>query len=88
MKSQIKNFSHKIFVFYRKWEVKNNVVLDVRSAAHHEAFLIKQGMLFLHVFNVLGMRVWSQASYAKVWEFTTAHSWQPESNMEPLAHAL
>ena len=46
MKSQIKNFSHKIFVFYRKWEVKNNVVLDVRSAAHHEAFLIKQGMLF------------------------------------------
>ena len=27
--------------------MKNIVVLDVRSAAHLEAFLIKQGMLFL-----------------------------------------
>ena len=30
------------------------VVLDLRSAAHIEAFISKQGVL-LHVFNVLGM---------------------------------
>ena len=39
-------FSRKIFVFYRRWKIKN-VVLDVRSAAHFETFLIKQGVLFL-----------------------------------------
>ena len=33
-------------MFYRQWKIKNTVVLDVRSAAHLEAFLIKQGMLF------------------------------------------
>ena len=33
-------------MFYRKWKIKNVVVLDVRSAAHLEAFLIKQGVLF------------------------------------------
>ena len=38
-------FSRKILVFYRKRKIKNTVVLDVRSAAHLEAFLIKQGML-------------------------------------------
>ena len=57
--NEIKNkctwISLKIFVFYRMWKVKNTVVLDVRSAAHLEAFWIKQGMLFLHVSNVLGM---------------------------------
>ena len=36
-----------IFVFYRKWKMKNVVVLGVRSAAHLEAFWIKQGVLFL-----------------------------------------
>ena len=39
-------FSRKIFVFYTKRKIKNVVVLDVRSAAHLEAFLIKQGVLF------------------------------------------
>ena len=47
--NEIKNkhtwFSRKIFVFYRKWKIKN-VVLDVRSAAHLKAFWIKQGVLF------------------------------------------
>ena len=38
-------FSRKIFLFYWKWKIKN-VVLDVQSAAHLEAFLIKQGVLF------------------------------------------
>ena len=33
-------------MFYRKWKVKNVVVLDVQSATHLEAFLIKQGVLF------------------------------------------
>ena len=40
-------FSRKIFVLYRKWKIKNVVVLDVRSAAHLESFLMKQGVLFL-----------------------------------------
>ena len=40
-------FSCKIFVFYRKWKIKNVAVLHVWSAAHLEAFLLKQGMLFL-----------------------------------------
>ena len=48
-------FSRKIFTFYRKWKIKNAVVLDVRSAAHLETFLIKQGVLFLHVSNVSGV---------------------------------
>ena len=48
-------FSRKIFTFYRKWKIKNAVVLDVRSAAHLEPFLIKQGVLFLHVSNVSGV---------------------------------
>ena len=34
-------------MLYRKWKIKNIVALDVRSAAHLEAFLIKQGVLFL-----------------------------------------
>ena len=62
-------FSRKFFVFYRKWEIKNVVVLDVQSAAHLKAFLIKQGMHFLHVASVLGMCsgmcVQSHASYAE-----------------------
>ena len=33
-------------MFYRKWKIKNAVVLDVGSAAHLQAFLIKQGVLF------------------------------------------
>ena len=41
----------------------------MQSAADLEAFLIKQGMFFLHVCNVLGMcggiRVQSHASYAE-----------------------
>ena len=40
-------FFGNIFVSYRKWEIKNVVVLDAQSA--------KQGMLFLHVSNVLGV---------------------------------
>ena len=48
--------------------MKHVVVLGVRSAAHLEAFLIKQGVL-LHVSNVLGVykgvRVRSHASYAE-----------------------
>ena len=43
-------------MFYRKRKIKN-VVLDVRSEAHFEAFLVKQGVLFLTVSNVSG--VWS-----------------------------
>ena len=47
------------------------VVLDVRSAAHLEAFLIKQGMLFLNVSNVLrvcrGVRMRSHVSYTEAW---------------------
>ena len=39
---------------YRKWKIKN-VVLDVRTAAHLEAFWFKQDVLFLHVSNVLGV---------------------------------
>ena len=37
--------SRKIFVFYRKWKIKNTVVLYVRSAAHLQAFWIKQDVL-------------------------------------------
>ena len=33
-------------MFYRKWKIRNFVVLDVQSAAHLEVFLIKQDMLF------------------------------------------
>ena len=62
--------SRKIFVFYRKWKIKNTIVLDVRSAAHLEAFWIKKGVLFLHVSNVLGVcrgvRLWLHALYAEV----------------------
>ena len=51
----------------------------MRSAAHLEAFLIKQGMLFLHVSNVLGMcrgmRVRSHASYAEAWVSTRQLVW-------------
>ena len=71
--NEIKNkytwFSCKIFVFYRKWKIKNTIVLDVRSAAHLEAFWIKKGVLFLHVSNVLGVcrgvRLWLHALYAE-----------------------
>ena len=42
-------------MFYRKWKIKNTVVLDVWSATHLEAFWIKQGVLFLHISNVLGV---------------------------------
>ena len=62
-----------IFVFYRKWNIKS-VALDVQSATHLEAFLIKQGMLFLHISNVLGMcrgvRMQLRASYAEAWDAT------------------
>ena len=44
---------------------RNVVVLDVRSATPLEAFLIKQGVLFLHFSNVLGVCVRSHASYAE-----------------------
>ena len=58
-------------MFYRKWKIKNVVVLDMRSAAHLEPFLIKQGGLFLHVSNVSGMcrgvRMQLHASYAEAW---------------------
>ena len=40
----------KIFVFYKKVKDKNKhcfFISDARSDAHLEAFLIKQGMLFL-----------------------------------------
>ena len=51
---------------------KERVVLDVQSAAHLEAFLIKQGVLFLLISNVLGMhrgmRVQLHASYAEACE--------------------
>ena len=45
-------------MFYRKRKIKN-VVLDVRSEAHFEAFLVKQGVRFLTVSNVSG--VWREA---------------------------
>ena len=49
--------------------MKHVVVLEVRSAAHREAFLVKQGVLFLHISNVLGVfrgvRVRLHASYAE-----------------------
>ena len=52
----------------------NVVVLDVQSATHLEAFLIKQGMLFLHISNVLGVcrgvRMQLRASYAEAWDAT------------------
>ena len=75
--SEIKNkytwFSRKIFVSYRKWKINNVVVLDVRSAAHLEAFLIIQVVLFLYVSDVLGVcrgvRMRSHASYAEAWHF-------------------
>ena len=64
--------SRKIFVFYTKRKIKNIVVLDVRSAAHLEAFLIKQGVLFLQVSIVWvvqrGVRVRSHASYVGAWK--------------------
>ena len=48
--NKIKNkhtwISCKIFVFYRKWEIKNSVVFDVGSATPLETFWIKQGMPF------------------------------------------
>ena len=73
--NEIKNnhtwISRKIFVFYEKWKTKNRVVLDVRSAVHLEAFWIKQGVLFLHVCNVLGVcrgvHLRSHASYVEAW---------------------
>ena len=62
-----------IFVFYRKWNIKS-VALDVQSATHLKAFLIKQGMLFLHISNVLGMcrgvHMRLRASYAEAWDAT------------------
>ena len=48
-------FSCKIFVLYRKWKIKSIVILDVWSATHLEVFWMKQGVLFLHVSNVLGV---------------------------------
>ena len=56
-------------MFYRQWNIRNVAVLDVRSAAHLEAFWMKQGVLFVHVSNILGVcrgvRVPSHASYAE-----------------------
>ena len=44
MKQQINTYNFFVrSLFYRKWKIKNAVVLDVRSAAH----LINQGVLFL-----------------------------------------
>ena len=55
-------------MLHRKWKIKSVVVLDVRSAAHLEAFWMKQGVI-LHVSNVLGMCrgacMRSHTSYAK-----------------------
>ena len=69
IKSKHTWISRKIFVFYRKWKIKNTIVLDMRSAAHLEAFWIKKGVLFLHVFNVLGVcrgvRLWLRALYSE-----------------------
>ena len=49
--------------------MKHIVVLEVRSAAHLEAFLVKQGVLFfayLYVLDVFrGVRVRLHASYAE-----------------------
>ena len=56
-------------MFYRKWKIKNAIVLDVQSSAHLEAFLIKQGVLFLHVSDVSvvcrGVCVRLHTSYAE-----------------------
>ena len=58
-------------MLYRKWKIESIIVLDVRSAAHLEAFWMKQDMILLHVSNVLGLcrgvRVRSHASFAKAW---------------------
>ena len=58
-------------MLYRKWKTKNVVVLDVQTATHLEAFLIKQGVLFWHVSDVLGMcrgmHVQLHISYAEAW---------------------
>ena len=51
------------------------------SAAHLEAFLIKQGMLFLHVSNVLSVRLQSHALYAKAWYHYSAQT-KPTSGHE------
>ena len=49
-------------MFYRKWKIKNFVVLDVRSATHLEALLIKQGMLFLaHLYCFRRVQRWARA---------------------------
>ena len=58
-------------MFYRKWKIRN-IVLDVQSAAHLESYLIKQGMLFLHVSSVLdacrGIHVRLHTSYAEAYK--------------------
>ena len=58
-----------IFVFYRKWKVKNIVVLDVRSAAHFEAFFNQARLAFFRTSLMFyvgrGVRVRLHASYAK-----------------------
>ena len=72
MKNKYTWFSPKIFVLYRKWKIKSIIVLDMQSAAHLEAFWIKQCMLFLHLSNVVGMcsgvHMWWHASYAKAFQ--------------------
>ena len=58
-----------IFVFYRKWKVKNIVVLDVRSAAHFEAFFNQTRPAFFRTSLMFyvgrGVRVRLHASSAK-----------------------
>ena len=66
-------------MFYRKWKI-THVVLDVQSAAHLEAFLIKPGIVFLahlvflaHVLGLCrGVAVQSHASYAEA----CIHHWR------------
>ena len=64
-------FSRKIFAIYRKWKIKNVVVLDMWSAIHFEAFFINQAMLFLHASNVLGMRRACTCNHMP-------HMWKPD----------
>ena len=59
-------------MFYRKWNIKNTVVLDVRSVTHLEAFWIKQGVLFLHIYVLgvwRGVHMQLHTSYAKAWYY-------------------
>ena len=68
-------------MFYRKWKIKNVVVLDMWSATHLEVFLVKQGMLFLARLCFGHVQRHVHAIAPLIWQILIFCDWNPVDDL-------